>query len=259
MFSYKLNANEMIRPSCVKGEVNKMDRCVVITGAAGGLGHSLVAEHISRGDRIYATDIEMTDKLQELLDSYGQIEFMLGDVTKPEDVKAFTDMVKSRETKIDLLYNVAGIYPFSGRTQIQDTDIEFCKTIFDINALGPLRITQALLDMIQKGSAIINISSEAGSVSAARRIDDYGYCMSKAAVNMWSKLISNAVWPRDARVVCFHPGWMRTRMGGEAAKISPNAVEPEESGERIAKIVDRLDQIPRDWMYMDLYGNLMQW
>ena len=84
--------------------------------------------------------------------------------------------------------------------------------------------------MIQKGSLVVNISSEAGSIGASRRRQEYCYCMSKAAMNMGAKILSNELWKRSARVISIHPGWLRTAMGGPDAFANKYSVSPDECG-----------------------------
>jgi NAD(P)-dependent dehydrogenase (short-subunit alcohol dehydrogenase family) len=83
--------------------------------------------------------------------------------------------------------------------------------------------------------------------------------MSKAAVNMLGNLLSNELWEKEARVLMFHPGWLRTAMGGDRAKSSPFSVEPEESASDIIKCTENIDKIPRDQMYMTHRGDILPW
>jgi NAD(P)-dependent dehydrogenase (short-subunit alcohol dehydrogenase family) len=83
--------------------------------------------------------------------------------------------------------------------------------------------------------------------------------MSKAAVNMLGKLLSNELWEKEARVLMFHPGWLRTQMGGDRAKQSGASIEPGESADNIVNIALDIDKWPRDQLYMTHQGELLPW
>jgi NAD(P)-dependent dehydrogenase (short-subunit alcohol dehydrogenase family) len=85
--------------------------------------------------------------------------------------------------------------------------------MYDINALGPVRVLAAAAPLLHKGSVVLNVTSEAGSVGDCKRESEYGYCMSKAAENMASKIFSNEYRARGVRVVLAN------------GRISPRAAE----------------------------------
>jgi NAD(P)-dependent dehydrogenase (short-subunit alcohol dehydrogenase family) len=71
------------------------------------------------------------------------------------------------------------------------------------------------------------VSSEAGSVGASKRSGWFGYCMSKAALNMAVKNLHNELFPQGYTFRLYHPGWMRSYMGG--AKAEQGDLEPDEA------------------------------
>jgi len=103
----------------------------------------------------------------------------------------------------------------------------------DVNAYGPLRVTQQFLPLLKKGQMkrLVFISSEAGSIGDCPRKTEFGYTMSKAALNMEVKLLNNYLHPRGFQVFAIHPGWIRTDMGGPRADISA-----EESAEAVYQL-----------------------
>ena len=80
---------------------------------------------------------------------------------------------------------------------------------------------QQFLPLLEKSGLklIINILSEAGSVADCRRENQFAYCMSKAALNMQSKILQNYLKPRGFKILAIHPGWIRTNMGGPQAPL----------------------------------------
>ena len=101
-------------------------------------------------------------------------------------------------------------------------DFESLKRQFDVNALGPLRLTKALLPNLGMGSKIGVVSSRVGSVADNTSGGMYGYRMSKSAVNMACKSLSRDLAPRGISVVVLHPGFIRTRMTGGNGNDEPD-------------------------------------
>ena len=71
------------------------------------------------------------------------------------------------------------------------------------------------LPLLRKGrkKLIVNFSSEAGSIGTCGRQSEYSYCMSKAALNMASQILQNAVKAEGIKVLALHPGWFSSDMG----------------------------------------------
>jgi NAD(P)-dependent dehydrogenase (short-subunit alcohol dehydrogenase family) len=93
--------------------------------------------------------------------------------------------------------------------------------VMRINTLAPLLLAQALADNVAASTRkiIANQSSLMGSIADASG-GAYAYRGSKAALNMATKLMAKDLAPRGVTVLTLHPGWVRTRMGGEAAPLS---------------------------------------
>jgi NAD(P)-dependent dehydrogenase (short-subunit alcohol dehydrogenase family) len=100
---------------------------------------------------------------------------------------------------------------------------------------------------------IVNISSEAGSIGNCWRSAEFGYCMSKAALNMQSKILQNNLGPQGFKVLAIHPGWMQTDMGGAQADIHPDV-----SAQGIFELALK-EWKPEDAIYMDYQGNVLPW
>jgi NAD(P)-dependent dehydrogenase (short-subunit alcohol dehydrogenase family) len=116
-------------------------------------------------------------------------------------------------------------------------------------------MTQQFLPLLQKGQRklIVNISSEAGSIADCQRQREYAYCMSKAALNMQSKILQNYLGSKGFKVLAVHPGWMQTDMGGSDADIHPDV-----AAEGIFELAAR-DWSSNDEIYLDYRGNSMRW
>jgi NAD(P)-dependent dehydrogenase (short-subunit alcohol dehydrogenase family) len=210
---------------------------ILITGANRGLGLELTEIAVERGHYVIATmrDINRSqEQLGNLINKYpDKISIYPLDVVKEDDSVRLAETLKKEGKTIDALINNAGI--LLGRDQrLEDLSMEDVKKTFEINVFGPINIIKHHLPLIpnQKSSIIINISSEAGSITNARG-GDYSYGMSKAALNMFSNQLKKYILEREIRVLAIHPGWMQTDMGGEKAPLKPR-----ESAEEILSIIE---------------------
>ena len=116
-------------------------------------------------------------------------------------------------------------------------------------------MVQQFLPLLEKGEhkLILNISSEAGSIADCWRESEFAYSMSKAALNMQSKILQNHLKPRGFKILAVHPGWMRTDMGGADADISPD-----EAAEGIFNLAVKSWNLD-DEIYMDYRAQPMRW
>lgn len=236
-----------------------MNRNIVVTGAGKGLGYCIAEKHLEQGDSVLALEYRISPELDGLAVRYPRLSVSRCDVSSTETVDGALAPLLRAKTPVDILYNVAGIYFPDDTVPLEQTLIDRCLTLYNVNALGQLRVMAALSPLLHEGSVILNITSEAGSVGACVRTSEYGYCMSKAAANMGSKLFSNQVSGRGIRVFCVHPGWLKTDMGGQGALRSSCAITPRQSAEALLKIAQAPASIPADVMYLDYKGDPLVW
>jgi len=130
--------------------------------------------------------------------------------------------------------------------------------MYRVNSLGPLKVTHSVIDLLLKGEEklLINISSEAGSIADCPREKEYGYSMSKAAVNMQSKIIQNHLQEKGLKVFALHPGYLKTYMLGDK-----NEEADIEAAESAAEIFRRFVEARKDYqeIYYDYQGNQLSW
>jgi NAD(P)-dependent dehydrogenase (short-subunit alcohol dehydrogenase family) len=101
--------------------------------------------------------------------------------------------------------------------------------IHNINAVGPLRVVEAFLPLMERSNRkpLCFVSSEAGSIQRCSRDSWYGYAMSKAALNRGVKIMFNHLRSAGYTFRLYHPGWVQSYMGG--TKNSAAELTPEES------------------------------
>jgi NAD(P)-dependent dehydrogenase (short-subunit alcohol dehydrogenase family) len=228
---------------------------VFITGASKGLGFSLTKLYLEKGHKVIATYRKNLEKLEEIKNHPNLILYTM-DVSDENSVKNAFDFLKDKISHIDILINNAAVYLEDKTKTIENVDIEETITTLNINSIGPLRVLKYFYSFVERGNKklIINVSSEAGSISNCWRDREYAYCMSKSALNMLSAILQNYSIPKGIKVLAIHPGWMRTDMGGPNADIAP-----EEAAEGIYNLSMKDWDISDKNIYMDYKGNLMTW
>lgn len=198
---------------------------VLITGASRGLGYYLAKKYLEDGNLVFAAVREVTaPKLITLYEEYPNSLIPLKlEVTDTISINEAANLVGKYTDKIDILINNAAIHSDTSFEILEEADIDDCLRVHDVNAIGPIRIVKAFINMLRNSSygKVINISSESGSISTCRREKEFDYCMSKAALNMGTKLLSNYLKKDNITVLSVHPGWMRTDMGGQNAHLDP--------------------------------------
>src|SRR5262245_3005913 len=139
----------------------------VITGANRGIGLELVRQLAGRGDAVHAAARAPAEAapLRELASRHS-IEIHALDVTDPDSVRALAAAIGDRP--IDLLVNCAGVYG-GGRQHLPDIDYEDAIRTYQVNALGPLRVTIALLPSLKRARGkVIHVTSGMGSIEENR-------------------------------------------------------------------------------------------
>ncbi|MDA0193522.1 MAG: SDR family oxidoreductase [Bacteroidetes bacterium] len=214
---------------------------VLITGANRGLGLEMARQFSADGYYVIGTARSPLEAIE--LKSFGvQVEQL--DVTDIESVAALAKRLKGKQ--IDILINNAGYFgpiPLDQKQQkIDELNLEGVERCFEVNTLGPMRVTQALLPNLYAGKErkIINISTRAGILANSYHggkggAQGYGYKQSKAALNMFTRILAGDLKPDNFIVVSLAPGWVKTDMGTQLAEMTP-----EESILDVKKVIETL-------------------
>lgn len=203
-----------------------MAETIVITGANRGIGFELARLWRKRGDTVIAACRHGSEALAEL-----GVEVIDGiDVTQEAGVSRLAEALGNRT--IDVLFNNAGVL---GDETIQSMDWDSLERQFQVNTLGPLRVTLGLLDHLKDGSKIALMSSQLGSISENTSGGRYGYRISKAALNMAGRSLAADLRTRGIAVVLLHPGYVKTDMTGHLGNVLPE--------QAAAGLIQRVDQL----------------
>lgn len=234
-----------------------MDRhhCLV-TGANRGLGLEFVRQLLARGDHVIAACRQpgKATTLNLLAGEHpGRLQVLPLDLADPRSHAALAAEVPlvTDEEPLDLLINNAGVLRGGERFgQVRPSDLD---ASFHTNAAGPFLLTQALAPQLAEGATVANISSEVGSIALRQEFRTPSYAMGKAAQNMATSLLAQALAPRGIKVVALHPGWVRTDMGGAQAALSAQ--------ESVAGLLRVLHQLTLDQSgeFFDWQGQPLPW
>jgi NAD(P)-dependent dehydrogenase (short-subunit alcohol dehydrogenase family) len=241
----------------------KQERCimckkVLITGASRGLGLCFAQKYLEAGNVVFACARDtQAIGIAELKEKYGaalipvelEVSSTLSVDSAAKTVSQFTD-------KLDVIINNAAIHSDSSFDILEETDIDDCLNVYNINSLGPLRVAKSFLSLIKQSEngLIVNISSESGSISTAGRVKEFDYCMSKAALNMETKLLHNYLMDKQVNVIAVHPGWMRTDMGGSNAYL-----DPYETACKLTELFEKVTNNIDGPIFIDNEGNEYPW
>ncbi len=190
-------------------------KTAVITGASRGIGSEFVVRLLDNGWRVYAGFRQNKHRL-DLLENENLIICQL-DVTDNDSIERFTNGV---EYHIDLLINNAGV-PDGRWRNIKEIDDQWALDVININSLGPVRLVRSLYDKMsgKNLSTVVMISSLMGSIDDCHSGRSYAYRASKTALNMFTVAMKKEALEDNISFLILHPGWVKTRMGGENAPL----------------------------------------
>ena len=178
---------------------------VVITGANRGIGLAMTQPFVAAGHRVYGLCRNVSDALA----ASGATVIDGVDVGNPDTLPGSLSALK--DVSIDLLINNAGVLANERIDEWQPNTIDYQ---FRVNAMGPLLVTQCLLENLQAGAKVALITSRMGSMADNGSGGYYGYRMSKAALNAAGVSMARDLAPRGVAVGLFHPGFVQTDMVG---------------------------------------------
>jgi len=203
-------------------EAPQMPNVALVTGAAGGIGYELCRQLGKRGFSVVACPrLPDPERLSRWVREHpGRAHEVAMDVTDDASVTAAAARVGATVERIDVLFNNAAIYP-DDAGGLQGLDPSALISAFDVNAVGPLRVARAMLPLLRRGSGrrLVQITSRMGSIGDNSGGGAWAYRMSKAALNMATRNLALELGGEGFVCLAVHPGWVRTRMGGDEAPL----------------------------------------
>lgn len=199
----------------------------VVTGANRGIGYEYCRQLQGRGDTVIAVCRTASAELKQL---GVRVEEGI-DLTSEASVAAL--QTRLGDVAIDVLINNAGILE---RNTLENLDFNSIRQQFEVNALGPLRVTQALLPNLKAGAKLVLMTSRMGSIADNTSGSAYGYRMSKVALSMAGKSLAHDLKPRGIAVAILHPGLVQTQM----TNFTAGGITPETSVQGLLARIDAL-------------------
>ena len=198
---------------------------VVITGCNRGIGLELVRQFAARGESVTAVCRRPGAELDKLgVDVIDGI-----DVTDTASLSRLSAALNGKP--VDILVNNAGILRGD---RYESLDFDAMLEQYEVNAIGPLRVTRALDGHLVKGAKVALVTSRVGSIEDNASGNNYGYRASKTAVNQIGTNLAHDLRPRGIAVALLHPGLVATEMTGG------NGIEP---GTAARGLIERIDDL----------------
>ncbi len=189
-------------------------RTALVTGGSRGIGQA-IAELFAR----QGAEVVICSRKQAALDAAaatiraagGKVHAIAAHVGKLDEIHSLLQQMEARGLRPDILINNAGISPAAG-LELCDTTPELWDKVMDVNLRGPFFLTAALAKQMaaRGGGSIVNIST----TSALMAQPEIGtYCISKAALNMMTRVFARELGPKGIRVNAISCGVIKTAMG----------------------------------------------
>ncbi|MEW8656810.1 MAG: SDR family oxidoreductase [Candidatus Thiodiazotropha endolucinida] len=204
----------------------------IVTGANRGLGLETSRQLARLGHHVLMTSRNEVDgqaAQQMLLNEGLDVSYHPLDVRSEASVLAVVQHFRQHHKRLQILVNNAGIFPDpspeDSASSIFNAEIENILNGFDTNTLGPLRLCQALIPLMDGEGCVVNVSSGMGQLSEMGGCCP-SYRLSKTALNALTRIFSEELKQTQIKINSICPGWVRTDMGGKEATLSiPEGVE----------------------------------
>lgn len=208
---------------------------VLITGANRGLGLEFCRQYAEAGWKVLACcrDPGRADALQALSARHPALSLHALDLARFKTIEVLSAELASEP--LDILLNNAGVYGASESNRFGALDYDLWTEVFRINTEAPVKMAEAFLPQLERGSRklIVALTSLMGSIADNSSGGSIIYRSSKAALNAAMKSLSIDLRPLGIGVLLLHPGWVRTDMGGANAPTLP-----EESVSGLRRVIE---------------------
>jgi NAD(P)-dependent dehydrogenase (short-subunit alcohol dehydrogenase family) len=217
----------------------------LVTGANRGIGLEYCRQLQKRGEQVIAVCRTPSPELEAL-----GVRLEAGvDLTNALAVADLVDRLAG--LPLDGVILNAGVLE---ATSLDNLDPDSLRRQFEVNALAPLRLTQALLPQLQRGSKLVLMTSRMGSIDDNSSGGSYGYRMSKVALNMAGRSLAIDLRPRGIAVAILHPGLVRTRM----INFNPQGISPEDAVRGLLARIDALN-LENSGSFWHANGERLSW
>jgi NAD(P)-dependent dehydrogenase (short-subunit alcohol dehydrogenase family) len=225
--------------------LDNTQKIALVTGGNRGIGFEIVRQLAQKGLIVLLGARSLTDAehaAAKITTDDMQVMPLKLDVTSATDIENVSQWIEQKFGYLDILINNAGVH------LAKDTDFtidaEILRQTYEVNTIAPFILSQKFLPLLQKSKngRIVHQSSMTASMEmmGCGEWDEFicpAYNLSKAALNMMTVIMARQLHNTPIKVNAAHPGWVRTRIGGEDADLSPHEG---------AKTAIRLALLPED-------------
>jgi len=214
-----------------------MSKIVLITGVSKGIGRALAEKMLNENFFVIGTSRDGEIKgIND--DNFHPLKL---DISNPLSIENAHKNILEKFTHIDILINNAGIGPDLGKLY---PERESFNLTFNVNVTGTVFFTEPLIELINDNGVILNISSGMGSIDACESTDSIAYRMSKSALNMYTKILTNRL-RNKIKVASIHPGWVKTTI--IESNIKYGRLTPKESANNIFSFMNNAFESGTFW------------
>lgn len=191
-------------------------KIALITGGGTGIGLDIAKKYVEEGAYVYITG-RRENKLQEAVSTIGKnIDYVVADVTKKEDMEKVAGKIKNEKGKLDILIANAGVGNYIA---IEDVTLEEFNRVMYTNVLGTYYCAQVCLPLMKEGSTIILNTS----VTASSGLPNFSlYIAAKSAMKSFIHTWTNELRDRKIRVNALAPGIIPTDAAGKELGRDPH-------------------------------------
>lgn len=223
---------------------------ILITGCSRGIGRGLLEAYLARKDVTKVFAVTTNSDAMKAIQNNPKLKVIPVSVSEERSVGQLKEALG--ETSLELLINCAGVYPEEGKSFAELKVASFQEGI-EVNTYSVLFTLQGALAALKKAKQpkVVSMTSLMGSIADNTGGGSYAYRMSKTALNMLNKCFS--IEFKNFIAVVFHPGWVKTDMGGKNA--------PTSIAESVTGIMNKIDALKSTdtGKFFDYEGDEVAW
>lgn len=231
-----------------------MPEIIFITGANRGIGLGVTHHLLDAGHTVVAScrKPEEAVALREMEKASGERLILLRlDVIDEDSALEAVARIEDRVDRVDVLFNNAGVSPGWNKGGLEELDLTRFLPTLETNIVGPVIVARVCLPLLRRAKfpRIVNVSSGAGSLSKAPSGMHMAYAVSKAGLNMVTRMMAKQLGQEGFTVVSLQPGWIKTDMGGPEADL-----EVDDATSEIAAMLGGISA-EDNGEFLDRFGN----